>query len=81
MDLQKIKDTYGDKLAFWGGVSAQTNLSFGTPEQVKKEVKRCIEILGKDGGYLIGPNHMVEPEVSWENLIAFFEAVEEYGAY
>lgn len=81
MDLQKIKDTYGDQLAFWGGVSAQTNLSFGTPEQVKQEVKQCIKILGQDGGYLIGPNHMVEPEVSWENLMAFFEAVEEYGTY
>ena len=80
-DLQCVKDTYGDKLAFWGGVSAQTNLSFGTPEQVKEEVKHCIEVLGKDGGYLIGPNHMVEPEVPWENLMAFFEAVEEYGNY
>ena len=80
-DLQYVKDTYGDKLAFWGGVSAQKNLSFGTPEQVKAEVKRCIEILGKDGGYFIGPNHVVEPEVSWENLMAFFEAVEEYGNY
>lgn len=80
-DLQYIKDTYGDKLAFWGGVSAQTNLSFGTPQQVKEEVRRCIKILGKDGGYFIGPNHMVEPEVPWENLIAFFEAVEEYGSY
>lgn len=81
MDLQFVKDTYGDRLAFWGGVSAQTNLSFGTPRQVKEEVKKCIEILGKDGGYLIGPNHMVEPEVTWENLTAFFEAVEEYGIY
>jgi len=81
MDLQYIKETYKDKLAFWGGVSAQTNLSFGTPCQVKEEVKRCIDILGKDGGYLIGPNHMVEPEVSWENLKAFFEAVERYGKY
>lgn len=81
LDLQFVKDTYGDKLAFWGGVSAQTNMSFGTPEQVKEEVKRCIEILGKDGGYLVGPNHMVEPEVPWENLEAFFEAVEAYGNY
>lgn len=81
LDLKFVKDTYGDRLAFWGGVSAQTNLSFGTPEQVRTEVKRCIEILGKDGGYLIGPNHLVEPEVAWENLTAFFEAVEQYGNY
>lgn len=81
MDLAFLKEAYGDQLAFWGGVSAQTNLSFGTPGQVKAEVERCIEILGKNGGYLIGPNHVVEPEVPWENLMAFFEAVEEYGKY
>lgn len=81
MDIQYIKDTYGDKLAFWGGVSAQTNLSFGTPEQVRDEVKRCIEVLGKDGGYLVGPNHFIEPEVPWDNLMAYFEAVELYGKY
>lgn len=81
LDHQFVKEKYGDKLAFWGGLSAQTNLSFGTPEQVKEEVKRCIQVLGKDGGYLIGPNHMVEPEVPWENLEAFFEAVKLYGNY
>lgn len=80
-DLQEVKEKYGAHLAFWGGISAQTNLSFGTPEQVKQEVKYCIETLGKNGGYFIGPNHVVEPEVPWENLEAFFEAVEEYGRY
>ena len=50
-------------------------------QEVREEVKRCIEILGKDGGYFIGPNHMVEPEVPWENLEAFFDAVEQYGTY
>lgn len=79
--LQEVKELYGDRLAFWGGVSAQSNLSFGRPGDVKEEVKKCIEILGKNGGYFIGPNHLVEPEVSWENLCAFFEAVEEYGGY
>lgn len=81
MDIAFIKETYGDRLAFWGGVSAQTNIAFGTPAQVKEEVKHCIETLGKNGGYLIGPNHMVEPEVTWENLMAFLEAVEQYGNY
>mgnify|MGYP000908881343 FL=1 len=81
LDHQAIKREYGDRLAFWGGVSAQRNLSFGTPAQVREEVKRCIDTLGEGGGYLIGPNHMVEPEVPWENLLAYFEAVELYGKY
>lgn len=81
IDLESVKELYGNKLAFWGGVSAQTNLSFGSPRDVKNEVKKCMETLGKNGGYFIGPNHLVEPEVSWENLCAFFEAVKEYGSY
>lgn len=81
IDLLEVKELYGDKIAFWGGVSAQSNLSFGSPEDVRAEVKNCMEKLGINGGYLIGPNHMVEPEVSWENLCAFFEAVKEYGNY
>lgn len=81
MDQAWIKKTYGDRLAFWGGLSAQTNLSFGTPQQVRDEVKLRIDTLGRDGGYLIGPNHVVEPEVPWENLMAFIEAVETYGRY
>lgn len=81
LDHQAVKREYGDRLAFWGGLSAQRNLSFGTPAQVREEVKRCIETLGREGGYLIGPNHLVEPEVPWENLMAFFESVELYGKY
>lgn len=79
VDHRAVKEAFGDRLAFWGGVSAQGAISFGTPQQVRDEVRRCIETLGKNGGYLIGPNHVVEPEVPWGNLLAFFEAVEEFG--
>ncbi|MEG0901663.1 MAG: uroporphyrinogen decarboxylase family protein, partial [Clostridia bacterium] len=79
VDHLAIKEAFGDRLAFWGGVSAQGAMSFGKPEDVRTEVRRCIEVLGKNGGYLIGPNHVVEPEVPWENLLAFFDAVEEFG--
>lgn len=81
VDHQLVKRLYGDRLAFWGGVSAQRNLSFGTPEQVRAEVKACIEALGHDGGYFIGPNHLIQSEVPWENILAYMEAVEEFGRY
>ncbi|HOP11512.1 MAG TPA: uroporphyrinogen decarboxylase family protein [Oscillospiraceae bacterium] len=81
MDPAEIKRLYGDKLAFWGSISVQQTLPFGTPEDVKNEVKLRMETIGKDGGFLIGPSHMIEPEVPWENLLAFFEAVEKYGRY
>ncbi len=81
MDSAELKEKYGDRLAFWGTVGGQTTMPFGTPEEVKKEVKKRIETVGKGGGLLVAPGHMLEPEVPWENILAFFEAVEEYGHY
>ncbi len=81
MDPAKLKRKYGDKLAFWGTIGGQTTMPFGTPEEVKKEVRERIKIIGKGGGLLIAPGHMLQPEVPWENILAFFEAVEKYGRY
>ena len=75
------KTQYGDKLAFWGTVGTQNTMPFGTPEHVKKEVKLRIDTVGKEGGLLIAPTHVLEPEVPWKNVLAFIESVEEYGKY
>ena len=81
MDPAKLKKLYGNKIAFWGTIGTQTTMPFGTPEDVKKIVKLRIETVGKNGGLLIAPTHLIEPEVPWENIIAFAEAVEECGYY
>lgn len=81
MDPAKLKRKYGDKLAFWGTVGIQTTMPFGTPEEVKRVVRKRIETVGKNGGLLIAPTHVLEPEVPWKNILAFFEAVEEFGGY
>ena len=44
-------------------------------------VKERIETVGQGGGLLIAPTHKLQPEVPWENIVAFFEAVDEYGVY
>ena len=80
MDPVKLKKQYGKKLAFWGTIGTQTTFPFATPEEVKKVVKERIDTVGDSGGLLIGPTHLLEPEVPWENIVAFFEAVEEFGA-
>ena len=51
-------------------------MAFGTPYEVKKEVKERIMTVGKGGGLCIGPSHTLEPPTPWENIVAFFEAVE-----
>lgn len=81
MDPAQIKKKYGSKISFWGAIGVQTNLPFGSCEDVRQEVKLRMETIGKDGGYVIGPTHVIEPEVPWENLVAMFDAIEEFGYY
>ena len=79
LDPVKVKRLYGDKLALWGTIGIQTTMPFGTPEDVRREVRQRIETLGYNGGLVLGPTHSLEPEVPWENIVALYEAIEEYG--
>jgi uroporphyrinogen decarboxylase len=81
VDIAEIKSRFGDRLSFWGGVGIQTTMPFGTPQEVKDTVKRVIEVLGEGGGLFIAPSHALQPDVPWENVVAFFDAVDEYGWY
>lgn len=81
IDPAEVKAKYGDKLAFWGTIGVQSTLPFGTPKDVRNEVKTRMETVGKRGGFVIGPTHMIEPEVPWENIVALYDAIEEYGYY
>jgi uroporphyrinogen decarboxylase len=81
IDPVKVKQQYGDQLALWGTIGIQTTMPFGTPEDVRQEVRTCIETVGYDGGLVLGPTHTLEPEVPWENIVALYEAIDEYGVY
>lgn len=81
MDPVKIKKLYGDRLSFLGTVGTQTTMPFGTAEDVKETVRKMIENVGKGGGLTIAPTHMLEPEVPWENIEAFVDAVRQYGNF
>lgn len=77
LDVHELKRRYGDRLAFWGTIGTQTVMPFGMPQDVKKTVKQMIELFAP--GLVLAPTHVLEPDVPWENIVAFFEAVEEYG--
>jgi uroporphyrinogen decarboxylase len=81
MDPAKLKQQYGDKIAFWGTIGIQHTLPFGTPEDVEAEVKTRIETVGKGGGLYLSPTHVIAPEVPHENLFALVRAVKKYGKY
>jgi uroporphyrinogen decarboxylase len=81
MELYGLKRDFGDKLTFHGAIDTQKVLPFGTPEQVEAETLRCIDALGRGGGYILAPVHNVQADVPPENLIAMCEAVQKYGRY
>jgi uroporphyrinogen-III decarboxylase len=78
MDPKKLKEKYGDKLVFWGGgVDTQGAFAFGTPSQVKDQVKLQCDILNKDGGFVFNTVHNIQANVPFENVVAMLEALEE----
>ncbi|MBQ4562304.1 MAG: hypothetical protein IJA55_08275 [Clostridia bacterium] len=81
IDPAKVKEMYGDRLSFWGTVGTQTTMPFGTADEVDAKVKEIIEVVGKGGGLCIAPTHMLEPDVPYENIDAFINAVKKYGKY
>lgn len=75
MDPFSLRRRYGDTLSFWGTLGTQSTLPFGSPEDVRRDVEQRIELIGRDGGLILAPTHMVEPEVPWENILAFVDTV------
>ena len=78
MDFEAIHARYGDVLSFYGTIGTQTTMPFGTPGEVKAAVHRNLGIAGEKGGLLIAPTHVLEPDVPWENIMAFVEACREF---
>ena len=79
MEREGLKKDFGDKLVFHSGVDNQQTIPFGTIKDVKDEVKTNIEILGRNGGYILGPCHNIQPVTSAENIVALYEAGMEFG--
>lgn len=79
MDAAQLRREFGSRLALWGTVGHQTAFSFGLPEQIRGEVKHRIDTLGR-GGLILCPAYDIdEPDIPWENIAAFIEAVHRYG--
>lgn len=81
MDSTYLKDKFGDKLCFHGGIDIQEVLPQGTVQDVEEEVKRRIAIYAPDGGYIFCPAHDIQNDVPIENIIALYKFGKKWGTY
>ena len=75
MDVAALIPRYRGRLAFHGGLSTQRTLPYGTPDTVRAETRRLLD-LGQNGGYIFAPAHAVEGDVPLDNMLAFIETVQ-----
>ncbi len=75
-DVQAVKKMYGSNLTFYGGISTQRVLPFGTAAEVRNETRQMMQIVGSGGGYVVAPTHAMPPDIPVENMLAFLEAVQ-----
>jgi uroporphyrinogen decarboxylase len=82
IDYAAIKQEYGNDISFWGaGVDTQRVFDQGTPQEVRDDTRRNIEIMAPGGGFVCTPIHNTQASVSPQNYMAFWETLQEYGIY
>lgn len=81
MEPWRLKREFGQDLAFFGGIDEQRLLPYGTPAEVREAVKITIAVYAAGGGYILGPSSNIQPDTPPENIVALYEAAQEYGAY
>ena len=80
-DIGELKRKYGDRLLFVGNIDCSQVLPLGSAEDVRRAVKQCLRDAGHGGGLFIGSSSEIVPATPVENILAFYEACEDYGTY
>lgn len=75
MNLEEVSARHRHHIAFSGLIGTQTTMPFGSPDDVREAVERCRRLHAEGARVIVAPTHVVEPDVPWENLIAFVNAV------
>jgi uroporphyrinogen decarboxylase len=77
MQPERLKNLYGDRMTFHGGIGLQSVLPHGTPTEIKANVSRVAQTFGKGGGYILAAAHTPPDDVPAENIISMLEAARE----
>ncbi len=77
MNFNEVHQQYGDRASFWGTLGSQQLLPFGSKEEIRDEVRSRITTCGEKGGIVLGPSHLVEPEVPLDNIFYMMNAARE----
>ena len=81
LDTDALHRRFGKRLTFDGCIGTQSTMPWGTPADVRARVKECIEKYGQEGGLILSPTHVLEPEVPVANVDALFTACREFGSF
>ena len=81
MDRRELKSRFGDRLSFHGSISIQRTLPFGTPEDVRDEVRERVETLAPGGGFIFSTAHNIQADTPTENIVTLFDAYRTFGRY
>ena len=80
-DTGRLKRQFGNNISFCGAIDTQTILPYGTPDEVRAEVRNRINDLGPGGGYIVASVHCIQPDVAPENVLAMCAEVQVSGKY
>ncbi len=73
MNPFELKQEFGDRLTLNGGIDTQDLLPYATIDEVRRSTAELIEALGNNGGYILAPAHVFQPDVPVENVVAVYE--------
>lgn len=81
MDLVDVKKRYGDRIFLRGNVNCMHVLPFGSEEDVRRDVRRCIDAAAKGGGYVLAESNSMHANVKPENILTMIDEARKYGIY
>jgi uroporphyrinogen decarboxylase len=77
MDIARLKRDFGDRLTFWGGISTQQTLPFGTADEVRAEARQVRDLMSVGGGYIFAPAQNIQGDVPPQNIVALLDVARE----